>query len=82
MGLRRQRAWNVDWAGDLEPDHHRGATSGCVLDDQLVAHRLEQALGHCQPEPDALTPRRVAEPLERLKYGVRASPRGCQAHDR
>ena len=48
-----------------EPDHHRAAATRGVLGVQLPAHRLHEAPGHGQAEPDTGPVLRVAQALER-----------------
>ena len=45
-------------------DHHRQAPTRGVLRGQGAVHRLRQTAGHGEPEADALTGGRVAQPLE------------------
>ena len=60
-----------------EPDDHRQPAARRVLDLELAAHRLDEALRDREAESDASPLPRVAEALERAGTSARAPSAGC-----
>ncbi len=62
-------------------EHHRGAAPGRVVERQLAAHRVDEAPGDGEPEPDAVAGRcRPAAGTARRRRRVRAA--GCPGRGR
>ena len=77
--LRPAGSSAVSVAGTKRRGRRRG-----LLGREGAAHRLHQAAGHRQPEPDAVCRRHVAEPLERREepFDVAVGDAGARVDDR